>query len=128
MREDSRLDKTNGTNNKIVSILSVSTFYISPYSKNDECVFYKGTTVFFVCTSHGIFIDPQQNTIIKRITELAPIFEIEDNRNLHEYRGIKISKSKDGPLTTSQPQLIESILKDVHLIDETLEPKKGYQD
>ena len=94
-------------------------------SKFDECIFFKDLTIFFIYTDDGIFVDPDPKTVSRRIHELSTVFEIENQGNLHEYLGIKIVQAKEGLMTMSQPHLINSILKDLNLVDESMAPRKG---
>jgi Reverse transcriptase (RNA-dependent DNA polymerase) len=91
-------------------------------SKFDECVFFHGSTIFFVYTDDGIFIDPSPKQINIRLTEMSQIFDIQDQGDLHEYLGIKIDNHSKGSLEMKQPHLIDSILQDFNLLNDKFEP------
>ena len=105
------------------TVLTITMKYTQ--SKFDECIFFKGNTLFFIYTDDVIFVDTDHNTVSQRIHELSTVFEIENQGNLHKYLGIKIVQSKEGMMTMSQPHLINSILNDLNLIDESMVPRKG---
>jgi Reverse transcriptase (RNA-dependent DNA polymerase) len=86
-------------------------------SKCDECVFYKGNSVFFVYTDDGIMMDPRPEIAVARIQELQGSFDIEIHGNLQEYLGIQINQDANGCITMTQPHLIDSILHDLGLSD-----------
>jgi len=85
-------------------------------SKYDECVFYKERSIFFVYTDDGIMIDPSPITAQERVQEMATSFEIDVQGDMQEYLGIKV-QMKDDKMHMSQPHLIDSILKDLGLLE-----------
>jgi len=44
-------------------------------------------------------------------------FSIEDEGEISDYLGVKVTKNQDGTITLSQPHLVKSILSDLHLLD-----------
>lgn len=88
-------------------------------SATDECVFYRGSTVFMVYTDDGIFCGPDQSEISQCMTELGARFEITDEGDLDEYLGVKVTRMPDGTITLSQPHLIDSIIADLGFKDNT---------
>jgi hypothetical protein len=68
-------------------------------SKFDECIFFKGNTIFFIYT---IFVDPNPSIVNQQVHELSTVLEIENQGDLHKYLGIKIVQSKEGMMTMSQ--------------------------
>jgi hypothetical protein len=86
-------------------------------SEFDECVFYYGTTIFIVYTDDTILLGPDKKEIETIFKKLESTFNIEDQGELSDYLGIKIIRSKDGTMEWSQPTLIQSILKDLGLMD-----------
>jgi Reverse transcriptase (RNA-dependent DNA polymerase) len=84
-------------------------------SKCDECVFYNGNSVFFVCTDDGIMMGPRPEVAVAQIQELQGSFDIEIHGNLQEYLGIQINQDANGCITMTQPHLIDSILHNLGL-------------
>jgi Reverse transcriptase (RNA-dependent DNA polymerase) len=82
-----------------------------------ECVFYKGSTIFFVYTDDGVLMNPNKTSLSQHLQELQVAFEIEVQRDLTKYLGIKIDKHSNGTIHLLQPQLIDSILVDLKLLD-----------
>lgn len=93
-------------------------------SKEDECVFYRGTTIFVVYTDDGIILDKDGKKIEKAMSDMKKKFTISDEGNLQEYLGVRVDHRSDGTIKLSQPQLIDSILKDLGLIYQSGEGKQ----
>ena len=51
-----------------------------------------------------------------RIRDFKTLFDIEVQGKLHEYLGIQIDKQADGSIIMTQPHLIDSILRDLNLL------------
>ena len=88
-------------------------------SDTDECVFYKGSTIFMVYTDDGIFCGPDQGEISQCMTELGARFEITDEGDIDEYLGVKVTRTQDGTITLTQPHLIDSIIADLGFKENT---------
>jgi Reverse transcriptase (RNA-dependent DNA polymerase) len=67
-------------------------------SQLDECVFFRGTTIFMVYKDDGILIDPDNSKIEQVMSDLQAKFEEQDEEYLSEYLGVKIQKHKDGSI------------------------------
>jgi Reverse transcriptase (RNA-dependent DNA polymerase) len=85
-------------------------------SKTNECVFFRGSTIFMVYVDNGILIDPDGSKIDQAMNDLQSKFEVQDKGDLSDYLGVKIQKHPDGSIEFTQPQLIDSILEDLKLI------------
>ena len=94
-------------------------------SKFDECVFYRGTTTFLVYTDDGIILDPKKENVDQTVRDIRSKFNVEDQGDLADYLGVKVQRHKDGTYEMTQPHLIDSILKDLGLIDENGVARKG---
>jgi hypothetical protein len=68
-------------------------------SESDECVFYKGTTVFCIYTDNGIFLGPDKRHIDKCIKEMGEHFNITDEGEIDEYLGVKVTHLDDGTIS-----------------------------
>ena len=85
-------------------------------SKVDECVFYRGTTIFVVYVDDGLCIDPSQarlNRLVKEINDTG--LKIEDQGHPADYIGVNIRKDSKGYYHFSQLALIDAIIDDVGL-------------
>ena len=84
---------------------------------NDPCVFYRGITVILVYTNDCLIFAQSDLDVDKCIKDLQKIFDVEDEGSIEEYLGVKVDKLDDGSFHLSQPHLIDSILRDLGLID-----------
>jgi Reverse transcriptase (RNA-dependent DNA polymerase) len=76
-------------------------------SKADECVFFQAMTIFMVYVDNGILIDPDNSQIDKALSDLQSKFKVQDEGNLSDYLGVKVTKHPDGSIEFAWPQLID---------------------
>ena len=88
-------------------------------SQTDECVFYKGRTVFMVYTDDGVFCGPDKGEIDEAIREMGTRFNMTDEGTIDEYLGVKVTHLPDGTISLTQPHLIDSIIKDMGFKENT---------
>ena len=89
----------------------------------DDCVFYRGDTIFIVYVDDRIFIVDNNNQIIAIIAQLQSLgLEIEDQGQPANYVGVNIKRLKGGGIEFTQRALIDSIIEDVGLKDTTTKP------
>ncbi|EJK77403.1 hypothetical protein THAOC_00765, partial [Thalassiosira oceanica] len=82
-------------------------------SKVDECVFYRGTTIFIVYVDDGLVFDTSGKNLDDFIQELRDAdLDIEDQGDPNDYVGVNITKDKHGYLNFNQLALIDAIIKD----------------
>jgi hypothetical protein len=79
----------------------------------DECVFYRGSTVFLVYVDDAILCGPSAKDIQEIITELGVIFDVTDEGEIDDYLGVKISRPDADTIVLTQPHLIQQILDDI---------------
>ena len=92
-------------------------------SKIDECVFYKGKTVYVLYTDDSILAGPDKNEIDQIVKDIkAAKLDITDEGDIQDFLGINISIKK-GEIHLAQPHLIDQILKDLRLDGEKVKPK-----
>jgi hypothetical protein len=85
-------------------------------SRVDECVFYKGKTIFIVYVDGGIFFGTDLKEIEQAMKNLdVQGFNFDMMGDVKDYLGINFERLLDGRVKMSQPQLIEQILNDVGL-------------
>jgi hypothetical protein len=84
------------------------------WSNVDECVFYYNNSVLLVYVDDSILMGPDDNELAYLLQELQKRFKVQQEGDLCDYLGIEIKK-EDGGITLMQPQLFESILKDLKL-------------
>ena len=88
-------------------------------STTDECVFYRGPTIFMVYTDDGIFCGSDKDDIDTCMNELGQRFEITDEGDIDEYLGVKVTRLDDGTIELTQPHLIDSIIADLGFKENT---------
>ena len=94
-------------------------------SRTQDCVFFRGTTTFIVYTDDGIIFDPEDSKIDKLIEDMKEIFDVQDEGSLEDYLGVQVKHHDDGAFELTQPHLIDSILKDLNLLEENGETKSN---
>ena len=88
----------------------------------DLCLFYHNDVVFQVYINDCVLFSPSKKAIDQAIKDLRNpskprdrIFTQGDQGDTNEILGIQVKRDEDGTIHLSQPQLIDSILKDTHL-------------
>ena len=87
-------------------------------SKFDPCLYYRHSVVFLVYIDDCIIFGPNDAAIDKVVADLRKStqnFTIDDQGEVGDFLGIQIQKLADGSIVLTQPQLIDSILQDLHL-------------
>ena len=88
-------------------------------SNTDECVTYKGQSMFMVYTDDGIFCGPDMDEINDLFSELGKHFEITDEGEIDEYLGVKVTRIDSKTIGLTQPHLIDSIIEDLGFKENT---------
>lgn len=83
-------------------------------SKIDECVYYRGKTLFLVYVDDGILAGPSETDIDVIIAELKKKFDMTDEGTLTDYLGVNVQHLPDDRIKLSQPHLIDQIIKDLN--------------
>ena len=89
-------------------------------SEHDPCVFYRGTNIVLVYTDDLILLDKDSD---KAVDDLLTIFCVDDRGSIDEYLGEKVQRLDEATILLMQPQLIDSILIDLQLLDEDGKPR-----
>jgi hypothetical protein len=88
-------------------------------SEVDECLFYKGKTMYVLYTDDSLLAGPDQEEMDKAINDMKKVgLDITVEGDIQDFLGVNIERRDDGSVHLTQPQLIESILKDLNLSDE----------
>jgi hypothetical protein len=90
-------------------------------SKVDECVFYRGKTMYVLYTDDSLLAGPDKREIEAIIDELQTKAKlaITVEGDLADFLGVNIDRRSDGTIHLSQPHLIDQILKDLRLNDDS---------
>ena len=87
-------------------------------SKFDPRLYYRGSVVFLVYIDDCIVFGQDDRAIDRVVTDLCTCsqhFTVDDQDDIGDFWGIQVQKQDDGSIRLTQPQLIESIIKDLHL-------------
>ena len=87
-------------------------------SKFDPCLYYRGSVVFLVYISNCIVFGPSNQAMEQVVTDLRSCshqFTVDDQGDVGDFLGIQVQKQEDGSIMLMQPQLVDSIIKDLHL-------------
>ena len=72
-------------------------------SQVDECVFYRGKTVYILYTDDSILAGPYPEEIYQVLKDLKKAnLEVSDKGNIEDFLGVKIER-KEGKIKLSQP-------------------------
>jgi hypothetical protein len=86
-------------------------------SQIDECLFYKGQSIFVLYTDDSILAGPDPKELDSIIEEMKKAeLELTVEGDIADFLGVKIEKSQDGKsFNLTQPHLIDDILKELRL-------------
>ena len=89
-------------------------------SKIDECVYYRGSTIFLCYVDDAVLLSPDSNEIDSFFNEMKGLgYDITDEGEIDNYLGVKVERRADGTIKLSQPHLIQQILDDLNLRSES---------
>ena len=87
-------------------------------SKFDPCLYYQGSMIFLVYIDNRIVFGPDDRAIDQVVTDLCKCsqnFTVNNKGEIADFLGIQIQKLDDRSIMLTQPQLIDSIIHDLHL-------------
>ena len=93
-------------------------------SDYDPCLYYKRDVVMLIYIDDCLVFSPDSKLVDKTISDLrdsSKNFEIDDQGDVSDFLGIEVTHLKDGSTKLTQPHLIDTILKDLHLQENTKE-------
>lgn len=93
-------------------------------SKIDECIFYKGRTIYLLYTDDSILAGPDEQEIediYKQMQEAG--LKVTKEGKLDDFLGVNIERKEDNTIHLTQPTLIKSVLEDLRLLDDKVNPK-----
>ena len=90
-------------------------------SEVDECVFYKGKTMYILYTDDSILAGPDRNEIDSIIKDIKKAkLDITIEGDLQDFLGVNIDRKENGEIHLTQPHLIDQIIKDLRLDGENV--------
>ena len=87
-------------------------------SSYDPCLYYCGQVIFLVYINDCIIFgpdDPSIDTVVTDLHACSQRFTVNDQGDIGDFLGIQVQKLSDRSIQLTQPQLIGSIIKDLHL-------------
>jgi hypothetical protein len=93
-------------------------------SSVDECVFYYKKSVLLVYVDDSILMGPDDKELSYLMREMSKRFKIQEEGDLCDYLGIEVKRNKDGSISLTQPQLIDSILKDLSMSQDNVKARR----
>ena len=84
----------------------------------DPCLYYRGEIIFLVYIDDCLIFGPTGHSIDSVVADLHACshrFTADDQGDIRDFLGIQVQKLSDGTIQLSQPQLIDSIIKDLRL-------------
>ena len=85
-------------------------------SKMGPCLYFRGHIALLVYINNCIMFGPDMaklDKVVKEMRTSSKKFRVEDLGNVKDFLGVQVTRGKDKTITVNQPQLIDSILKDV---------------
>ena len=87
-------------------------------SSFDPCLYYHGSIIFLVYFDDCIIFSPDGHLIDAVVADLRTCtncFTVDDQGDIVDFLGIQVQKLSDRTIQLTQPQLIDSIIKHLHL-------------
>lgn len=85
-------------------------------SETDPCIFWRASVVLVIYTDDTIVTGKVDSEVDKAIADIGSIFDITSQSKVDDFLGVKVIRNEsDGTVTLTQPHLIDSIIKDLHL-------------
>ena len=87
-------------------------------SSFDPCLYYRGNIIFLVYIDDCIIFGPDNSSIDTVVADLRACshrFTVDDQGDIGDFLGLQVTRFPDGSIQLTQPQLIEAIIKDLHL-------------
>jgi hypothetical protein len=84
-------------------------------SQYDMCLLWRKSCTLVIYTDDTIVTGPDALEVAEAINDIGTVFDITINQELVDFLGVNINMSTDGSITFSQPNLINSIIKDLGL-------------
>ena len=93
-------------------------------SKIDECVYYRGKTIYLLYTDDLILTGPNKSEIDDIISDIKKAnLNITDEGDIQDFLEINIHQNSNGEVELKQPHLIDQIIKDMSMDKENIKVK-----
>jgi hypothetical protein len=85
-------------------------------SQQDDCVFYKGRSVYVLYVDDSILTGPDEQELDAIIQEMKAVgLDLTVEGDVSDFIGVNIEKKADGTIHLTQPELMKSILTELRL-------------
>ena len=89
-------------------------------SDADECVFFRGKSMYVLYTDDSLLAGPDDAELDEIIRDFKKAsLNITVEGDIQDFLGINIDRKDDGTIHMSQPHLIDQILKDLRFKENT---------
>ena len=89
-------------------------------SEHDECVLYRGKVIYVLYTDDSIITAPTNALIQAAINDIKTTgLNMTDEGSIEDFLGVNITYLKDGSIHFHQPHLIDQILHDLNIQENT---------
>jgi hypothetical protein len=85
-------------------------------SKTDNCLYYRGNTIFVAYVDDGILVSPDKEAIEEELRTIRTKFNISVERDISDYVGVHVERTEDNRIKITQPNIIRSILQELALM------------
>lgn len=93
-------------------------------SKIDECIFYRGNTIYMLYTDDSLLAGPNKDEIEQVVKDLKKAnLNVTDEGDIQDFLGINIDAKEDGTIHLTQPHLIDQILEDLNMTQDNVKTK-----
>jgi Reverse transcriptase (RNA-dependent DNA polymerase) len=89
------------------------------HSKYDPCVLWNDGCLIVVSTDDMLIRGSNEAKIDKTIEDIGKLFNITSNNVVDDYLGVNINRQDDGTINMTQGKLIQSILDNLGIKDDT---------
>jgi Reverse transcriptase (RNA-dependent DNA polymerase) len=88
-------------------------------SKFDPCVLWKSGCIIVIYTDDTVITGPSSDIIDRLIQEIGGKFKITSEDSVNDFLGVNIQRKDNGQILLTQPKLIDSIIADLGLNNES---------
>jgi Reverse transcriptase (RNA-dependent DNA polymerase) len=85
----------------------------------DPCMLWRKQTILIIYTDDIIITGANTREINTAIADIATLFEITCKDTVSDFLGVNISRHDDNEITLSQPKIIQTILDDLNLKEDS---------
>lgn len=93
-------------------------------SECDECLFVRNRTIYVLYTDDSILASPTDAELDTVLADMKRAgLQITVEGTVEDFLGVKMQHNNDGSITMTQPHLIQQVLKDLNLLQDSAKSK-----